>query len=120
MGDFTTFLKYSFLRIREQVICNCSGEEKSYGGTVPLICCFQVVDALEFLAELTQYILDKGQHLIHYFGWYSSKEHGMRKKRAVCGKRRYRGRLIRNVKLQKASRFMFTAVLSVSASRVLP
>jgi hypothetical protein len=41
---------------------------------------FQVFDALEFLAEVTQHISDKGQHLIRYFGWYSNKEHGMRKK----------------------------------------
>ncbi|HQG44512.1 MAG TPA: transposase [bacterium] len=43
---------------------------------------FQVFDALEFLAEVTQHIPDKGQHLIHYFGWYSNKERGLRKKRA--------------------------------------
>jgi len=43
---------------------------------------FQVFAALEFLAEVTQHIPDKGQHLIHYFGWYSNKERGMRKKRA--------------------------------------
>ncbi len=42
---------------------------------------FQVFDALEFLAEVTQHIPDKGQHLIHYFGWYSNKERGMRQKR---------------------------------------
>ena len=42
---------------------------------------FQVFDALEFLAEVTQHIPDKGQHLIHYFGWYSNKERGLRKKR---------------------------------------
>ncbi len=41
----------------------------------------QVFDALEFLAEVTQHIPDKGQHLIHYFGWYSNKERGMRRKR---------------------------------------
>jgi hypothetical protein len=41
---------------------------------------FQVFDPLVFLAELT-HIQDKGQHLIHYFGWYSNKERGVRKKR---------------------------------------
>jgi hypothetical protein len=30
---------------------------------------------------VTQHIPDKGQYLIHYFGWYSNKERGMRKKR---------------------------------------
>jgi len=42
---------------------------------------FQVFDALEFLAEVTQHIPNKGQHLIHYWGWYSNKKRGMRKKR---------------------------------------
>jgi hypothetical protein len=42
---------------------------------------FQVFDPLVFLAEVTQHIPDKGQHLIHYFGWYSNKERGMRKKK---------------------------------------
>jgi hypothetical protein len=42
---------------------------------------FQVFDALAFLAEVTQHIPDKGQHLIHYFGWYSNKERGIRKKK---------------------------------------
>ena len=32
---------------------------------------FQVFDALDFLAELTQHIPDKGEHLVRYFGWYS-------------------------------------------------
>ena len=38
---------------------------------------FQVFDALEFLAEVTQHIPNKGQHLIHYWGWYSNKKRGM-------------------------------------------
>ena len=42
---------------------------------------FQVFDVLDFLAEVTQQIPGKGQHLIRYFGWYSKKERGMRKKR---------------------------------------
>ena len=32
---------------------------------------FQVFDALDFLAELTQHIPDKGEHLVRYYGWYS-------------------------------------------------
>ncbi len=43
---------------------------------------FQVFKALEFLAEVTQHMPDKGQHLIHCLGWYSNKERGERKKRA--------------------------------------
>ena len=42
---------------------------------------FQIFDALEFQAEVTQHIPDNGQHLIHYFGGYSNKERGMRKKK---------------------------------------
>lgn len=37
-------------------------------------------DALEFPAEVTQHIPDKGQHLIHYLGWYSNEELGAHKK----------------------------------------
>ncbi len=42
---------------------------------------FQVFDELEFLAEVTRQIPDRGQYLIHYFGLYSNKERGLRKKR---------------------------------------
>ncbi|MBN2355074.1 transposase, partial [candidate division KSB1 bacterium] len=41
---------------------------------------FQVFDALAFMAEVTRHIPDKCQHLIHYVGWYSNKERGLRKK----------------------------------------
>ncbi len=43
---------------------------------------FQVLDPLEFLAEFTQHIPPKGSHLIRYYGWYSNKSRGMRKKAA--------------------------------------
>ena len=43
---------------------------------------FQVLDPLEFLAEFTQYIPPKGSHLIRYYGWYSNKARGMRRKAA--------------------------------------
>lgn len=43
---------------------------------------FQVLDPLEFLAEFTQHIPPKGAHLIRYYGWYSNKARGMRKKAA--------------------------------------
>jgi hypothetical protein len=42
---------------------------------------FQVFDPLEFLAEVTQHIPEKGQHQILYFGYYSNKQRGMRKKK---------------------------------------
>ena len=35
---------------------------------------------LDFLAEFTQHIPPKGSHLIRYYGWYSNKSRGMRKK----------------------------------------
>jgi len=42
---------------------------------------FQVFEPLEFLAEVTQHIPEKGQHQILYFGFYSNKQRGMRKKK---------------------------------------
>jgi hypothetical protein len=42
---------------------------------------FQVLDPLEFLAEFTQHIPPTGSHLIRYYGWYSNKARGMRRKR---------------------------------------
>jgi hypothetical protein len=39
---------------------------------------FQVFDALDFLAELTQHIPDQGEHLARYYGWYSHRARGVR------------------------------------------
>ncbi len=39
---------------------------------------FQVFDALDFLAEVTQHIPDKGEHLVRYYGWYSHRHRGLR------------------------------------------
>jgi hypothetical protein len=41
---------------------------------------FQILSPLDFLAEFTQHIPPKGSHIIRYFGWYSNKSRGMRKK----------------------------------------
>jgi hypothetical protein len=41
---------------------------------------FQVFDPLDFLAEVTQHIPNKGEHTIRYYGWYSNKSRGMRAK----------------------------------------
>ena len=41
---------------------------------------FQVLSPLDFLAEFTQHIPPKASHLIRYYGWYSNKSRGMRKK----------------------------------------
>jgi len=50
---------------------------------------FQVLDLLDFLAEFTQHrpslrsgARPKGAHLIRYYGWYSNKARGMRRKAA--------------------------------------
>jgi len=44
---------------------------------------FQVFSPLDFLAELTQHIPPKGSHTIRYYGAYSNKSRGMRKKAEV-------------------------------------
>jgi len=44
---------------------------------------FQVFDAFDFLADLTQHIPDKGAHLVRYFGWYSYRRRGIRAKEAA-------------------------------------
>jgi len=43
---------------------------------------FQIFDPLDFLAELTQHIPNKGEHLIRYYGHYSNKARGMRSRNA--------------------------------------
>ena len=45
---------------------------------------FQILPPLDFLAEFTQHIPPKGSHLIRYYGWYSNKSRGMRKKTEVA------------------------------------
>jgi hypothetical protein len=46
---------------------------------------FEVFDPLEFLAEVTQHIPNRGEHQIRYYGWYSNKKRGMRQsKKAVA------------------------------------
>ena len=41
---------------------------------------FQVFSALGFLAEVTQHIPDKGEHLVRYYGWYSYRQCGICKR----------------------------------------
>lgn len=41
---------------------------------------FQILPPLDFLAEFTQHIPPKGSHLSRYYGYYSNKSRGMRKK----------------------------------------
>jgi hypothetical protein len=44
---------------------------------------FQILSPLEFLAEFTQHIPPRGAHLIRYYGRYSNKARGMRRKAAA-------------------------------------
>jgi hypothetical protein len=41
---------------------------------------------LDFLAELTQHIPNKGEHLIRYYGHYSNKARGMRARRPAANR----------------------------------
>jgi len=41
---------------------------------------FEVFDPLDFLAEVTQHIPNKGEHQIKYYGFYSNKSRGLREK----------------------------------------
>ncbi len=41
---------------------------------------FEVFEPLDFLAELTQHIPERGEHQIRYYGWYSNKSRGVRQK----------------------------------------
>ena len=43
---------------------------------------FQIFDPLDFIAEITQHIPERGAHTIRYYGWYSNKARGMRAKDA--------------------------------------
>ena len=44
-------------------------------------------DPLDVLTAITDHIPNRGQHLVRYFGWYSNKSRGLRKKalRAAAG-----------------------------------
>ena len=42
---------------------------------------FEVYDPLDFLAEVTQHIPNKGEHQIRYYGWYSNKKRGLQIKK---------------------------------------
>jgi len=40
----------------------------------------EIFEPLDFLAEMTQHVPNKGEHQIRYYGWYSNKARGMRQK----------------------------------------
>lgn len=44
---------------------------------------FQVFAPLDFLAEVTQHIPNKGEHQIRHYGWYSNKNRGWREKKGL-------------------------------------
>jgi len=44
---------------------------------------FEVFTAGEFIAAITQHIPDKGFQMVRYYGWYSNKSRGVRKKKAA-------------------------------------
>jgi len=44
---------------------------------------FEILEPLDFLAEITQHIPEPRVHTINYFGWYSNKSRGMRAKQNV-------------------------------------
>ncbi len=46
---------------------------------------YQILSPLDFLAEFTQHIAPQGSHLIRYYGWYSNKSRGIRKKAKAQG-----------------------------------
>ena len=43
---------------------------------------FQVLTACDFIAAITQHIPDKRFQMVRYYGWYSNKMRGQRRKRA--------------------------------------
>ncbi len=44
---------------------------------------FQVFDPLDFLAAVTAHIPDRREHLVRYYGYYSSVQRGKRRKRGL-------------------------------------
>jgi hypothetical protein len=48
---------------------------------------FQILPALDFIAEFTQHIPPKGSHLVRYYGWYSNKARGVRAKAAAAAQK---------------------------------
>ena len=44
---------------------------------------FEVCDAKDFIALLTQHIPNKSFQLVRYYGWYSNKKRGLRKKQLL-------------------------------------
>ncbi len=56
---------------------------------------FEIFKPLDFLAEVTQHIPNKGEHQLRYYGFYSNKQRGMRNKKTE------KGELPENQKIKK-------------------
>ncbi len=44
---------------------------------------FQIYTAEEFIAAITQHIPEKSFQMVRYYGWYSNKLRGLRKKQGI-------------------------------------
>ena len=64
----------------EKQACRAFPDPKGDGTQAGVKRNFQILPPLDFLAEFTQHIPAKGSHLIRYYGWYSNKSRGMRRK----------------------------------------
>jgi len=69
----------------EKQACRAFPDPKGDGTRAGVKRNFQILSPLDFLAEFTQHIPPKGSHLIRYYGWYSNKSRGMRKKAEAAG-----------------------------------
>jgi len=69
----------------EKQACRAFPDPKADGMRAGVPRNFQILEPLDFLAEFTQHIPPKGSHLIRYYGWYSNKSRGMRKKAEAQG-----------------------------------
>jgi ribosomal protein S27E len=67
----------------EKPACRAFPDPKGDGTQAGVPRNFQILEPLDFLAEFSQHIPPKGSHLIRYYGWYSNKSRGMRKKMAA-------------------------------------
>jgi hypothetical protein len=67
----------------EKQACQAFPDQNGDGTQVGPIRNFQILSPLDFLAEFTQHIPPKGAHLFRYYGVYSNKSRGMRKKAEV-------------------------------------
>lgn len=68
----------------EKQVCQAYPDPNGDGTTSGVKRNFQILPVLDFLADFTQHIPDKGSHLTRYYGWYSNKSRGVRKKAEVA------------------------------------